>query len=44
MIATRTPSTGRPTQTPAPRSVAWRVSPRISSLPIEATGSASVAP
>ena len=36
--------TGRPTQTPLPCSVRCRVSLKISSLPIEATGSDSVAP
>ena len=44
MIRTSIPATGRPTQTPLPRSVACRVSPRISSLPIDATGRDSVAP
>ena len=39
MIRASIPSTGRPTQTPLPASVDRRVSPRISSLPIVATGS-----
>ena len=44
MTRTSSPGTGRPTQTPAPSSVRRRVSLKISLLPIEATGSASVAP
>ena len=35
---------GRPTQTPAPCRVRGHVSPSNSSLPMEQTGSASVAP
>ena len=44
ITSTSIPWTGRPTQTPKPMFVAPRVSTRISSLPIEATGNDSVAP
>ena len=44
IILTCIPGTGRPTQTPIPESVAWRVSLNTSRLPIDATGRASVAP
>lgn len=43
-IRTSTPGSGVPTQTPAPSSVAFHVSPRTVSPEISATGSASVAP
>ena len=44
MISTRTPSTGRPTHTPAPAAVRAAVSRKISSCAMIATGSDSVAP
>jgi hypothetical protein len=44
MTRTSTPSRGRPTQTPFPSAVAWRVPERTSSEPMEETGKASVAP
>src|SRR5262249_11113154 len=44
ITSTRIPGTGRPTQTPAPRSVARRGSPRISSPPGGEAGGDSGAP